>query len=57
MTPIEDAGPFYRAEEYHQDYYRKNPLRYRFYRWSCERDERVETVWGEAAYRGIPDHG
>ncbi len=57
VTPIEAAGPFFPAEAYHQDYYRKNPLRYRFYRWNCGRNQRVEDVWGERAYRGIPDHG
>ncbi len=57
VTPIEEAGPFYRAEEYHQDYYRKNSLRYQFYRWSCGRDGRVEELWGEGAYEGIPGLG
>jgi len=56
VTPVEPAGPFYRAEAYHQDYYRKNSLSYRFYRWSCGRDARVEELWGESAYQGIPGH-
>lgn len=37
---------FYEAEDYHQDYYKKNPLRYRYYRFSCGRDQRIEELWG-----------
>lgn len=40
-----DAQTFWPAEEYHQDYASKNPLRYKYYRWNCGRDQRVETVW------------
>ena len=46
-TVVRDAGPFTPAEDYHQDYYVKNPLRYKFYRYSCGRDQRLETIWGK----------
>ncbi len=48
VTPVLDAASFYPAEDYHQDYYTKNPLRYRYYRYACGRDARIDEVWGEA---------
>jgi len=46
-TEVVAAGPFYKAEDYHQDYYLKNPLRYQFYRFNCGRDARLEQLWGK----------
>ena len=45
---VEPARAFYVAEDYHQDYYLRNPVRYRYYRWNCGRDARLEQVWGAA---------
>lgn len=47
VTPIREFDRFWLAEDYHQDYYKKNPVRYKFYRTSCGRDRRVRAVWGE----------
>ena len=48
VTPVVEDASFYPAEEHHQDYYDKNPLRYKFYRWNCGRDDRLEELWGKA---------
>lgn len=46
-TEVAAAGAFWEAEAYHQDYYQKNPLRYRYYRYGCGRDRRLEELWGK----------
>ena len=47
VTEVLPAAPFYAAEEYHQDYHNKNPLRYKYYKYSCGRAQRLKEVWGK----------
>ncbi len=56
VTSIEVAGPFYSAEDYHQDFYKKSSLRYKIYRYGCGRDARIRKLWGADAFRGITLH-
>ncbi|MCK6502031.1 peptide-methionine (S)-S-oxide reductase MsrA [Myxococcota bacterium] len=52
-TEIDDLGPFWPAEDYHQDFYDKDPVRYVSYRAGCGRDRRLKELWGEAALVGM----
>ena len=50
MTEITASTTFYPAEEYHQNFHTRNPIRYNFYRWNCGRDQRLEELWGKSSH-------
>lgn len=50
QTEIHLATRFYPAEDYHQDFHLKNPAKYKFYRWNCGRDQRLEQIWGKLTH-------
>ena len=53
VTPVRKAGTFFAAEGYHQNYYKRNPVRYKVYRYGCGRDARIKSLWGNEAHAGI----
>lgn len=56
-TRVYESAPFYDAEDYHQNYYARNALRYRFYKWSCGREQRLDDIWGESRKAKAPSPG
>jgi len=54
VTELTSFTTFYDAEEYHQNYKSKNPIRYKYYRWNCGRDKRLEKLWGKARHYAEP---
>jgi peptide-methionine (S)-S-oxide reductase len=55
FTEIRNRSAFWPVEEYHQNYYLKNPVRYKYYRWNCGRDQRLEQLWGSDETKIIED--
>ncbi len=53
VTPVRAADTFYPAEDYHQNYYKKSPTRYTYYRFTCGRDAKIRKLWGNEAHAGI----
>ena len=56
VTEVMAAPPFWPAEDYHQDYYRVNEAKYKYYRFACGRDARIKEVWGSEALQGVASH-
>jgi peptide-methionine (S)-S-oxide reductase len=56
VTAILPAGEFWPAEDYHQDFWKKSPVRYKSYRFGCGRDQRLDAIWGRDARRGSVTH-